>query len=117
MRLQSASYWEEAADASNIAGSPVWDATYGFGGNGAGPNNCVPNGPFSNLSLVFNDNFQASQPYCLARSFNQASFQRAQQSDVNDCFNEGNWNSASSCYENWVHIAGHDGVGRVVSPS
>ncbi|KXT05546.1 hypothetical protein AC578_3684 [Pseudocercospora eumusae] len=108
-------YWDEAADASNMAASAVWDNTYGMGGNGDGSKGCITSGPFQNFSMVYNDSFQAAEPYCISRSFNQEEFSGASQSNVDECFNEGNWASASSCYENWVHLAGHNGVGRVMA--
>lgn len=49
-------YWDWAQDATlaNPAAAPLWTDAY-IGGDGAGPNNLVPNGPFKNwVALIMN---------------------------------------------------------------
>ncbi|KAJ2708120.1 hypothetical protein FB645_000229 [Coemansia sp. IMI 203386] len=56
-------YWDWSLDATNPISSEVFTSDY-FGGNGAGPDNCIQNGPFSNWKM------NVDSPHCLARKFN-----------------------------------------------
>lgn len=108
-------YWEMSLDVENLAGAEVWDPQYGFGGDGHGENNCVMDGPFANLTLTFNDDGMPATPECLRRKFNSTQFARAAQSEIDICLRNRDWAGASGCYENWLHIAGHEGVGQVMA--
>ncbi|GIZ37600.1 hypothetical protein CKM354_000104300 [Cercospora kikuchii] len=108
-------YWEEALDVGNLFGAAVFDPQSGFGGDGSPGDNCVTTGPFANLTLVFDSDGVAQQPVCLRRRLNPDMFSRAAQSEVDNCFRYPDWAGASVCYENWVHIAGHEGVGEVMA--
>ncbi|KAI5361051.1 Putative tyrosinase copper-binding domain, di-copper centre-containing domain superfamily [Septoria linicola] len=108
-------YWEEARDVANLAGAAVWDAQFGFGGDGRAGDDCVASGPFSNLTLVFNGDGIAGPPDCLKRRFDPIAFNRAAQSEIDICLRSPDWAGASGCYENWVHIAGHEGVGQTMA--
>ncbi|KAJ2725482.1 hypothetical protein GGI07_001238 [Coemansia sp. Benny D115] len=57
-------YWDWSLDATNPIASELFTSDY-FGGNGAGPQNCVQNGPFANWQM------NIESPHCLARKFNQ----------------------------------------------
>lgn len=108
-------YWDEVKDASDIRASPVWNPDNGFGGDGTGPDGCVADGPFSNLTLRFDSHFHANHGYCLSRNFNPEAFHAAGQANVEDCMGSADWERSSVCWENFVHTAGHDGTGRVVN--
>ena len=68
------SYWNWALDWQDITKSPIWDADFGFGGNGD-PNvgelildgHCVTDGPFSDLIIPYLD--AEYIPHCLSRGF------------------------------------------------
>ncbi|KAJ1724631.1 hypothetical protein LPJ53_001117 [Coemansia erecta] len=57
-------YWDWSLDATNPISSDLFTSDY-LGGNGAGPQNCVQNGPFANWQM------DIDSPHCLARKFNQ----------------------------------------------
>lgn len=108
-------YWEMARDVGNLAGAAVFDPQFGFGGDGSGPDDCVTTGPFANLTLVFDGDGIAQTPTCLRRKLNPIQFARAAQAEIDICMRSPDWEGVSGCLENWVHIAGHEGVGRVMA--
>ncbi|KAI9503892.1 hypothetical protein BX070DRAFT_233958 [Coemansia spiralis] len=57
-------YWDWSLDATNPISSDIFTPDY-LGGNGAGPQNCVQNGPFANWQM------NVENSHCLARKFNQ----------------------------------------------
>ena len=67
-------YWDWSLDWEDMAKSPVWDNTNGFGGNGninsdksVGNGHCVTEGPFANRTLYW---FGAEyREHCLSRGF------------------------------------------------
>jgi tyrosinase len=73
-------FWDWALDWKNLTQAPVWDATQGFGGNGAvdstvtvGHGRCVQDGPFAHLQLQYYNNDW--RPHCLSRGFIPAELQ------------------------------------------
>ncbi|KAJ9143377.1 Tyrosinase central domain containing protein [Pleurostoma richardsiae] len=75
-------YWDWTLDSADLAASPVWDATDGFGGDGnhRGPETvhhgrCVLDGPFANTTRAWNalseghSHDVALAPHCLSRGF------------------------------------------------
>lgn len=108
-------YWQISVDADNILRSPVWDAQFGVGGNGAGGNGCIQDGPFKNLTLHFNQDGHPGDPYCLTRSINVETFKGSSQRYIDECLASPTFAEAHGCYENFVHASAHDGTGGVVS--
>ena len=68
-------YWDWTLDSTDLANSPVFDPTTGFGGDGdpTGPitignsGRCVTSGPFAGLHAKFYD--VKYHPHCLSRGF------------------------------------------------
>lgn len=108
------SYWNEPLDVENFTESVIFDATTGFGGDGKGPNRCVADGPFANLTLRFKEDLSTSA-YCLSRNFNSCAFSSAAQSIVDHCLTVQSFEEVRVCLEGAPHGAGHGGVGAVVS--
>jgi tyrosinase len=98
-----------------MAASPVFDTTYGFGGNGRGPGNCVADGPFAGATLVMGLDGKRVEEYCLARSFNDDLFSWTAQPNVDQCLNEPNYLDFWHCLENWIHTGPHQAMGGTVS--
>ncbi|RPA74265.1 Di-copper centre-containing protein, partial [Ascobolus immersus RN42] len=89
-------YWDYALDYNKFAQSPIWDATYGFGGNGfpvdlslPNPNapgipgyeyrsggGCVMDGPFKNYIIRLpRRDLTVPEPRCIERAWNIEYFQ------------------------------------------
>ncbi|CAG8948658.1 hypothetical protein HYFRA_00001778 [Hymenoscyphus fraxineus] len=71
----SLTYWDWSLDHNDILNAPVFDAEYGFGGNGntsSAPSvaygHCVTDGPFANLRALYFGN--EVKTHCLSRGFN-----------------------------------------------
>lgn len=109
-------YWEEVLDVSALNASSVFDPTTGFGGNGAGTDGCVADGPFANLTLHINQTATGID-YCLSRDFSATNFQTANQTYIDACYASANYSEAWQCYKKSPHTAGHAGVGGTVSCS
>ncbi|KAL9119187.1 MAG: hypothetical protein Q9187_004258 [Circinaria calcarea] len=66
-------YWDWSLDWEDITLAPVWDAQFGFGGNGNTSDSfgfrgfCVTDGPFARLEAPFIGPMEV--PHCLSRSF------------------------------------------------
>ncbi|KAK0934150.1 hypothetical protein LTR29_014264 [Friedmanniomyces endolithicus] len=68
-------YWDWTLDSEALEGSPVFDATTGFGGDGevggeitvGRSGRCVVDGPFRNVTADYYD--VKFQPHCLSRGF------------------------------------------------
>ncbi|KAK2058040.1 Di-copper centre-containing protein [Colletotrichum caudatum] len=67
-------YWDWTMDWADLAGSSIWDAETGLGGDGnqsgpivVGDGRCVTNGPFSHLRPVIYEHRYL--PHCLSRGF------------------------------------------------
>ncbi|OAA60345.1 amino acid transporter [Niveomyces insectorum RCEF 264] len=103
-------YWNESSDSANISEATVWDAATGFGGNGTGTDNCVSDGPFSNMTLRINNDLSSS-PYCLARNFNPCLFRNAAQANDQACLAKKTFEEARICFEGLPHASGHGGIG------
>lgn len=107
------SYWTEASDVEDLAGSVIFDPETGFGGNGTGEGGCVVDGPFANLTLRIKEDLSASE-YCLTRNLNHCMFKSAAQSNVDSCLAMDTFEKARQCLEGMPHGAGHGGVGALV---
>lgn len=75
--------------------------------------NCVPERPFSNLTLHLTDII--AEDYCLSRHFDNDSFQLANKSNIEECMEFQGYATAWSCWALNLHIAGHSDVGGTVS--
>jgi tyrosinase len=75
-------YWDWTLDASDLASSPIWDGTSGFGGDGESDDEggifggrCVTDGPFANSTRYWRsksngEGFDILEfPHCLSRGF------------------------------------------------
>ncbi|KAL1620945.1 hypothetical protein SLS54_005877 [Diplodia seriata] len=103
-------YWEESLDVTALNASSVFDPTTGFGGNGAGDDECVADGPFQNLTLHINQT-SSSASYCLSRSLDADNFQKANTTYIDECYASADYDTAYQCYKSSPHTAGHAGVG------
>ncbi|KAK3390616.1 amino acid transporter [Podospora didyma] len=108
-------YWDQTNDVSNLRGAAVFDPISGFGGDGVGPDLCIGDGPFVNLTLRFNEDLAFDEPYCLVRNMSECLFQGAAPSFVNDCLGAETYVDAWACLEKSPHISGHWGVGGTMS--
>jgi tyrosinase len=84
-------YWDWTLDASDLAVSPVWDATNGFGGNGDPTlDDCVTDGPFVNLTRHWQSKSNGNgydilrSPHCLQRRFRTGEKKVSSQDRVRD---------------------------------
>ncbi|KAK0391997.1 hypothetical protein NLU13_1495 [Sarocladium strictum] len=59
-------YWDETQDAGAFSKSSIFDPELGFGGSGSGAANCLPNGPFVNLTVNIGPGF-TTEPRCVNR--------------------------------------------------
>lgn len=68
-------YWDWTLDWSDLAASPIWSNTTGFGGDGGGlkpgpyddGSSCVTDGPFRDMKLRYMNS--TVLPHCLSRGF------------------------------------------------
>lgn len=115
-------YWNEQETVLDMAAgipynaSDVFDPDTGFGGDGAGDDECVADGPFANLTLHLNHTSNFAN-YCLSRSFNEAGIETANSTYLDACFESEDYAAAWLCYKAKPHTAGHAGVGGTVSTS
>ena len=70
------SYWDWTLDWEDLRQAPVWDTTYGFGGNGNSSakksvafGHCLTEGPFANLELLHYGSTNRTHRHCLSRGF------------------------------------------------
>lgn len=110
-------YWEQLLDTGSggLAASPIWDPVTGVGGNGTGPDSCIADGPFANLTLHM-DNDGTVLNYCVSRSWNETVFQYANQTYVDRCFATQEYATAWECFHDapGPHTAGHSATGGLV---
>ncbi|OJI96468.1 hypothetical protein ASPVEDRAFT_78237 [Aspergillus versicolor CBS 583.65] len=106
-------YWDEILDMGALNESIVFDPNTGFGGNGAGNDLCVADGPFVNLTLHLTQ-FSNDANYCLSRNFNQTAFQDGNKSNLDACFSKATYSDAWPCWSTSPHGAAHLGVNGVM---
>jgi len=104
-------YWDEPLDAGNFISSSVLDPTTGFGGNGAGPQNCITNGPFVSFINNLGPGYFTGTPHCIYRAVNDTVSLMSGQNYVNSCLAQPNYLTFWPCLEAAPHIGGHGGVG------
>lgn len=111
------SYWEQLLDTGpgGLEASPIWDSETGMGGNGTGPNGCIVDGPFVNLTLHI-DSDAVVVDYCITREWNETVFQYANQSYLDACFAAESYDTAWQCFHDapGPHTAGHSATGGLV---
>jgi tyrosinase len=107
-------YWEEILDTANLTASPIFDTTYGFGGNGSGNDSCISDGPFANTTLHLGPIYEVTD-HCISRSLNSVSIAWANQTYLDECYAAQNYSAAWPLFSSHPHTAGHAAVGGVVS--
>ncbi|KAL4783809.1 hypothetical protein BJX76DRAFT_242923 [Aspergillus varians] len=108
-------YWDELADyeAAPLHESAMFDPVFGFGGDGAGVDGCVRDGPFRDTTLHIRAH-TANADYCLSRQLSQEYFGWANRSNVEECFVLDKYTDLWACYNQYPHSAGHAAVGGVM---
>jgi tyrosinase len=107
-------YWDEPLDAGKFSHSIVLDPVTGFGGNGAGPNNCIVDGPFKDYVNAIGP-FQQITDHCIDRKIDECSSAQAAAKNIDQCMNSGNYSTFWPCLKSSPHGAGHGCVGGQVS--
>lgn len=64
--ITTSSWWDETKDAGKFSASKMFSDRLAFGGDGVGPNNCVIDGPYANLTVNIGKGF-LTQPRCVNR--------------------------------------------------
>jgi hypothetical protein len=103
-------YWQESLDAGNFTHSIVLDPEIGFGGDGAGPNDCIKDGPFKDYVNAVGPG-QSITDHCINRQINDCISVMAIQSNVDQCMAMQNFSMMWQCLEDSPHKAGHGGIG------
>ncbi|KAI9150022.1 Tyrosinase ustQ [Paramyrothecium foliicola] len=109
-------YWDETADAtlSNLANSAIFQAN-AFGGNGAGINRYISNGPFSATTLRLRRPNQAAANYRISRNFNTNALRSARIASLDACFQLSTYNAAWECLHGSPHGGGHVATGGIMN--
>lgn len=92
-----------------MSSSPVFSPLLGFGGNGSGDLNCVPDGPFSNMTNHLGPGYNISDT-CLSRNFTPAQFSKGNQTYIDTCNAIDNYEEAYWCWKTNPHSNAHLGV-------
>ncbi|KAL0640687.1 hypothetical protein Q9L58_000358 [Maublancomyces gigas] len=103
-------YWDEARDAGHFSSSDVFNARDGFGGDGAGPGNCIQDGPFERYLLHMGPGYSNTE-HCITRSIDDDVSNAASPRAIDECLRQPNFANAWPCIETNPHVAGHRGVG------
>jgi tyrosinase len=115
-KLNLYSYWYEQRDAGNFKSSVIFDATYGFGGDGSGNRGCITTGPFVNYTNRLGPGYAVTD-HCIDRRISEQMSQGSTQREVDACLAKKDFVSAWPCIEAMPHSGGHAGVGGQVRPS
>jgi tyrosinase len=103
-------YWQESLDAGNFTHSIVLDPETGFGGDGAGPNNCIKDGPFKDYVNAIGPGLSVTD-HCIDRQISDCMSGMAAQNNVDQCMAMRNFSMLWPCIEDSPHKAGHGGIG------
>ncbi|KAK0732119.1 hypothetical protein B0H67DRAFT_631880 [Lasiosphaeris hirsuta] len=103
-------YWEEELDAGAFSKSMLLDPILGFGGDGAGPNGCIRDGPFANYTNPIGPGY-IIHDHCIERQVNDMFSMAALPAVVNRCMNMTAFLDFWPCIEGGPHGAGHGGIG------
>jgi len=103
-------YWGQSNDVPNLRASAVFDPKTCFGGDGAGPNLCVADGPLTKMRLHFNEDVTIAtntSGYCLSRSMSECFFANTVKQNVEACLKAATCEEMWRCLEAKPHITGH----------
>ena len=78
----------------------------GFGGTGKGPNSCVPDGPFANITVMIGPGFK-SQPRCINRRVSNPMSLYSAQSVVDQALKATTYIAAYTAISAGPHTMGH----------
>ena len=112
-------YWDEVHDAGKFTTSDIFDATYGFGGDGVGTgaNKCIKTGPFANYTLHVGPG-TANTDHCITRSISNQFSANSGKVNIDECLSKPSYATAWPCMEAKPHAGGHGGVGgEMVNPT
>ncbi|KAH6682247.1 monooxygenase [Plectosphaerella plurivora] len=117
-----ATYWDWTLDVANVSTSSIWDAETGFGGNGAGSDNCIADGPFKDFPMEYIQT--ESNKHCLRRTFNDATEEVGDvmaryytPAIVETISHSASYNDYHIALESGPHGAVHSGIGGDMSPA
>jgi tyrosinase len=99
-------YWNEALDAGHFTSSPLFNPVHGFGGSGVGEGNCVPDGPFVNLTVNIGPGF-TDEPRCVNRLLNDTFSIQTNQTYVDAALSPSNYSDAWVAIYMGPHLFGH----------
>lgn len=103
-------YWDEEADAGRFSRSEIFDAEFGFGGDGTGRGGCVETGPFANYTLHTGPGYSNTE-HCLIRKINDSISEGTGAGPVDECLAMETFAEMWPCLENVPHSSGHTAVG------
>jgi tyrosinase len=107
-------YWNETIDAGNFKASVILDPKTGFGGDGAGPDECIQDGPFKDyISNI--GSYPNAPAHCIARKINECQSSKAAQVHINKCVEKPTFAEMWPCMEEFPHDGLHQGIGGTVS--
>lgn len=92
------SYWDETRDAGKFSKSIIFDAKYGFGGDGHGPNKCIKDGPFAWYTLNTGPGFENTE-HCIWRHINDSRSLGARQENIDRCMPLTKFADANLCFD------------------
>ncbi|KAK0101316.1 hypothetical protein ONS95_006493 [Cadophora gregata] len=117
-------YWDWTLDWKDLAASPIWDDTFGFGGDGnvsstspfGDGSHCVTTGPFGGLKLLYANG--TVSPHCLSRGFTYyetgkkgaISGEHLRPEDIEGLMQERHYNGFRNMTEYLLHNALHWGL-------
>ncbi|KAB5518927.1 hypothetical protein GE09DRAFT_977947 [Coniochaeta sp. 2T2.1] len=99
-------YWDETRDAGKFSASPVFDATTGFGGSGAGTSSCLVNGPFVNFTVNIGPGF-TTQPRYVNRKITDFLSTQTGTSYVNAALSKTTYAEVLDAIYSGPHLYGH----------
>ncbi|KAK4244190.1 hypothetical protein C7999DRAFT_35458 [Corynascus novoguineensis] len=99
-------YWDETRDAGKFSSSVIFDPVTGFGGSGQGSGNCVPNGPFANLTVNIGPGF-SFEPRCVNRRITDMFSAQTGTQYVEAALNHTNYVDALDGIYSGPHLLGH----------
>lgn len=103
------SWWDETRDAGNFTASPLLDPDTGFGGNGSGPDDCITDGPFANVTLHIGPG-QNVTDHCLSRKINEFNSTLGNETYVQAAHDTPTYLDFWQLTGYTTHGAGHSGV-------
>ena len=96
-------------DAGHFINASILDPVTGFGGNGAGPNNCITDGPFKNIVNQVGPVYE-NRPHCIYRNINETKSSWGAPHYVEECLAKPDYLSFYRCAEDKPHGSGHGGI-------